>query len=57
MKSFLTGSRVYGYPDEFSDIDMVVFMDEKEKDFLLNLESSITVLISYKNSCSRRRYL
>ena len=36
MHSFLTGSQVYGTPDELSDIDLVVLVSKEEKDFLFS---------------------
>lgn len=35
MKAFLTGSRVYGYPDKDSDIDLVIHCDKDVRDELI----------------------
>ena len=36
MKSFLTGSQVYGFPTPESDIDLVVYVSGKDAKFLFS---------------------
>jgi predicted nucleotidyltransferase len=45
MNSFLTGSQVYGTPDELSDIDLVVLVSKEDKDFLFSKSNSSSKLM------------
>jgi hypothetical protein len=40
-KAFLTGSRVYGQPTPESDVDLVVFISEEDKEILSKLADTI----------------
>jgi len=49
MKAFLTGSRIYGNPTDDSDIDLVVRLNESEREDLIKLSESGTVPIKFGN--------
>ena len=40
MKSFITGSHIYGKPTSDSDIDLVIFVDQETKDKLIELSNT-----------------
>ena len=57
MKSFLTGSHVYGTPNEHSDIDLVVRMDSDTVDRLAELTSQdIAEQIHYSDGSISLRF-
>ena len=47
MNAFLTGSLLYGFPTSDSDIDLVIFCSEKEKELLLNNSDNNCIPIKY----------
>lgn len=44
MKAFLTGSRVYGNPNDDSDIDLVIRVDRETKEKLIELAGGGSVV-------------
>lgn len=40
MKSFITGSNVYGKPNSDSDVDLVIFVDAQTKEELIKLSDT-----------------
>lgn len=47
MKAFLTGSHVYGYPDSDSDVDLVIFCSQEDKNTLINLSETCKMPCKY----------
>jgi predicted nucleotidyltransferase len=54
MKSFLTGSHVYGTPTPESDVDVVVLMSESEMYKLSNLADQVSKFDEYGEGRSLR---
>jgi hypothetical protein len=47
--AFVTGSHAYGVPTRKSDVDLVVFMDDKTKDNITLLSDECSYPIKYGN--------